>query len=171
MCLLGKFKDCETRCSAYDREALAVVDAVSRIWKVYLLGCKYFSAVTYHETLTHLSKQGSDKITDHQVHRVERLMLFAQCTSILYRTRFVNAADIVSGRRNFSHPDDVHMRMLAEVLALLWEGNVRDMCYHNNDSALLLISADDISVNNDFLTKLNIAHSSCLYFYDEIKVR
>ena len=32
-----KLKDCETRYSAYDREALAVVEAVSRVWRVYLL--------------------------------------------------------------------------------------------------------------------------------------
>ena len=32
-----KLKDCETRYSAYDREALAVVEAVSRVWKcIYL---------------------------------------------------------------------------------------------------------------------------------------
>ena len=37
-----KLKDCKTRYSAYDREALAVVEAVSRVWKVYLLGCKHF---------------------------------------------------------------------------------------------------------------------------------
>ena len=29
-----KLKDCETRYSAYDREALVVVEVVSRVWKV-----------------------------------------------------------------------------------------------------------------------------------------
>jgi len=38
-----KLKDYETRYSAYDREALAVVEAVTRVWRVYLLGCKHFS--------------------------------------------------------------------------------------------------------------------------------
>jgi hypothetical protein len=37
-----KLKDCETRYSAYDREALAVVEVLPRLWKVYLLGCKHF---------------------------------------------------------------------------------------------------------------------------------
>ena len=32
-----KLQDCETRYSAYDREALAVVEALSRVWRVYLL--------------------------------------------------------------------------------------------------------------------------------------
>jgi hypothetical protein len=30
-----KLTNCETRYSAYDREALAVVEAVSRVWRVY----------------------------------------------------------------------------------------------------------------------------------------
>ena len=37
-----KLKDAETRYSAYDKEALAIVEAVSRVWRVYLLGCKCF---------------------------------------------------------------------------------------------------------------------------------
>ena len=37
-----KLKDAETRYIAYDKEALAIVEAVSRVWRVYLLGCKYF---------------------------------------------------------------------------------------------------------------------------------
>jgi hypothetical protein len=51
-----KLIDCETRYSAYDREALADVEAVSRVWRVYLLGCNRFSVVTDHVTLTHLLK-------------------------------------------------------------------------------------------------------------------
>ena len=66
-----KLKDCETRYSAYDREALAVVEAVSRVWRVYLLGCKRFSTVIDHATLTHFVKQPSDKLNDRQVHWVE----------------------------------------------------------------------------------------------------
>jgi len=57
-----KLKDCETRYSAYDREALAVVEVVSRVWKVYRLGCKHFSMVTGHATLTHLLKAKLNKI-------------------------------------------------------------------------------------------------------------
>ena len=63
-----KLKNCETRYSIYDREALALVEVVSRVWRVYLLGCKHFSVVTDHANLTHLLKQPSDKFTDRQVH-------------------------------------------------------------------------------------------------------
>jgi hypothetical protein len=67
-----KLKGCETRYSAYDRESLAVVEVVSRVWKVFILGCKHFSMFTDHATLTHFLKQTSDKLTDRQVHWVER---------------------------------------------------------------------------------------------------
>ena len=63
-----KLKDWETRYSAYGREALSVVEDVSRVLKVYLLGCKHFSVVSDHTTLTRLLKQTSDKLTDRQVH-------------------------------------------------------------------------------------------------------
>jgi hypothetical protein len=58
-----KLKDRETRYNAYDREALAVVEAISRVWRVHILGCKHFSLVTVNATLTHLLKQPSDKLT------------------------------------------------------------------------------------------------------------
>jgi len=51
-----KLKDAETRCSAYDKEALAIVEAVARVWRIYLLGCKCISVVTNHATLVNLLK-------------------------------------------------------------------------------------------------------------------
>jgi len=66
-----KLKDCETRYSAYDREALAVDETVSRVWRVYLLGYKHFPVVTDHATFTHLLKESSDKLTDRKVQWVE----------------------------------------------------------------------------------------------------
>jgi len=33
-----KLKDAETRYNAYNKEALAIVEAVSRVWRMYLLG-------------------------------------------------------------------------------------------------------------------------------------
>ena len=113
-----KLKDCETRYSAYDREALAVVEVVSRVWRVYLLGCKHFSVVTDNATHTHLLKQSSDKLNDRQVHWFERLMPFAHCMSILKRKGSVNEADVVSRRPDFFHPDDIHMRRQVEMFAL-----------------------------------------------------
>ena len=72
--------------SAYAREALAVDNVVSRVWRVYLLGYKCFSIFTDHAALTHLLKQPNDKLIDRQVHRVERLIPFAQRICIIYRT-------------------------------------------------------------------------------------
>ena len=105
--------------SVYDREELAVVEAVSRVWKVYLLGCKHFSVVSDHATLTHLLKQTSDKLTDRQVHLVERLMFFAHCMSIIYRNGSINEADDVSRRPDFSNLDNnVHLRRPFKMFAL-----------------------------------------------------
>ncbi len=94
---------------------MAVVEA--RVWKVYLLGCKHFSVVTDHATLTRLLKQSSDALTDRQVHWVERLMPFAHCMSIIYRKGSIHEADAVSRRPDLFHPDtDVHLRRPVEML-------------------------------------------------------
>jgi hypothetical protein len=54
----------------------------------------------------------------------------------------------------FYHSDDVQLRRLAEMFALWWDGNVHDLCYQNNDTALLVLSAHNFSVDDAFLTKL-----------------
>ena len=46
-----KLKDAETRYNAYDKEVLAIVEDVSRVWRVYLLGCNGFSVIVDHATL------------------------------------------------------------------------------------------------------------------------
>ena len=89
--------------------------------------------------------------------------------SILYRKGSVNEADPMSRRPDFFHPDDVKLRRPSEIFAPWWGGNVLDMCYQNNDTALLVLSANIVSVDDDFLTKLKSAYSSCPYFSDEIK--
>ena len=100
-----KLKDAETRYIAYDKEALAIVEVVSRVWRVYLLGCKSFSVVTDHATLVHLLKQSSDKLTDRQSHWVEKLMPYANEMRILYRKGILNEADPVSRRPDFLQID------------------------------------------------------------------
>ncbi len=85
-----KLKDAETRYTAYDKEALVIVEANSRVWRIYLLGCKCFSVVTDHSTLVHLLKQPSDKLTDRQSHRVEKLMPYANLMRILYMKEILN---------------------------------------------------------------------------------
>jgi len=97
-------------------------------------------------------------------------MHFAQCMSILYRKGSVTEADVVSLRPGFFHPDDVHLRRLIEMFALRWDRNVHDLCCQDNYDASLVISADTISVDDDFLTKLKNAHSACSHLFDE-KIR
>jgi hypothetical protein len=160
-------EDRETRYSAYDREALAIVEVVCRVWRVYSLGCKRFSIVNDYATLTNLLRQPNDKLIDRQVHWVGRLMPFAQCMSILYRKGSINEADVLSRRPDFFHPDDVHMRMPIEMFALWWNGKVHNLCYQSNDTALLVLSPDIVSIDDGFLTKLKTAYSSCSYFFDE----
>jgi len=51
-----KLKDAETGYSAYDKDALSMVEAVSRVWRIYLIGCTFFLVVTDHATRVHLLK-------------------------------------------------------------------------------------------------------------------
>ena len=59
------------------------------------------------------------------------------------------------------------MRTQVEMFALWWDGKVLDLRYQNDDIALLVLSADIVSVNDDFLTNLITAVSSCSWFFDE----
>jgi hypothetical protein len=90
-------------------------------------------------------------------------MHFAHYMSILYRKGSVNEADNVSRRLGFFHPDDVYLRKPVEMFALWWDGKVPDLCYQSNNIALLLFSADIVSVDDGFLTKLKADYSSCSY--------
>ena len=83
----------------------------------------------------------------------------------------MNEVDPVSRRPDFFHPGEVQLRTPAEMFALLWDGNVPDLCYQNSDTALLVIFEDTVFVDDHFLTKLKSAYSSCPYFSDEIKAR
>jgi len=83
--------------------------------------------------------------------------------SIVYRKDSVNEADVVSRRLYFFHPDDVHLRKLVEMFALWLDGNVPDWCYQDNDTALLVLLANIVSVDDEFLTKLKTTYSSCSY--------
>jgi hypothetical protein len=94
-------------------------------------------------------------------------MPFAQNMSIIYRKGLVNYVDVVSRRPDFIHPDDVHLRRPVEMFALWWDEKVYDLCYQSNDIALVVLSADIVSVDDDFPTKLKTAFSSCSYSCDE----
>jgi hypothetical protein len=95
-------------------------------------------------------------------------MPFAQYMSIIYRKGSINEVDDVLQSPDFFHPDiDVHIRRPVEMFALLWDGKVSDLYYQSNNTSLLVLSADTVSVDDGFLTKLKAAYSSCSYFADE----
>ena len=98
-----------TKYSAYDEEALDMVEVVSIVWRMYLLGCKCFSVTTDHATLVHLLKQSSDKLLDRQTHWVDKLMPYANLMRILYKKGILNeAVDTVSRHPDFI-PIDTNM--------------------------------------------------------------
>jgi hypothetical protein len=182
-----KLKDAETRYSAYDREALAMVEAVSRVWRMYLLGCKCFSVVTDHATLVHLLKQASNKLTDRQSHWVEKLMPYANVMRILYRKGIHNEADPVSRRPDFFPIE----KLYSPDESLWWDGGVLDVLENdNNEPALLALTTSGLSVvstcelsvdqtresvgsmcklsvDDVFLSQLRGAYSDCKYFSEE----
>jgi len=99
--LARKLKDAETSYIAYNTEALAIVEIVSRVWRMYKLGYKCFLVVTDHATVVHLLKQSSNKLTDRQSHWIEKLMPYANAIYILYKKGILNEADPVSRSPDF----------------------------------------------------------------------
>jgi hypothetical protein len=88
--------------------------------------------------------------------------------SIIYRKGSINEADAVSRRPDFFHPDtDVNLRRPVEMFALWWDGKVPNLCYQSNETSLLVLSADNVSIDDDFMTKQKNSYSSCSYFADE----
>ncbi len=159
-----KLKDAETRYSANDKEALAIVEAVSRVWRVYLLGCKCFSVVIDHATLVHLLKQSSNKLTDSQSHGVEKLMLYSNWMRILYKKGILNEADPVSRRPDFLPIDNLYM----PDESLWWDKKVLGIDTNGNVFALLALSTlEALNVDDDFLSNLKGAYSTCAYFSND----
>jgi len=76
--------DCKANYIAYDCEALVVIRTLSPASIIFLIGCKCFSVVIDHATFNSWLKQPNDRLANRQVHYVEPLMSFPQCTSILY---------------------------------------------------------------------------------------
>ncbi len=131
---------------------------------MYLLGCKWFSVVTDHATLVHLLKQSSEKLSDRQSHWVEKLMPHANFMRILYRKGILNEADPMSRRPDFHQID----KLYSLDLNLRWDGNVLDIIYNGNDPALLALSTlETLNVDDDFLSQLKGAYSTCNFISDE----
>ncbi len=59
------------------------------------------------------------------------------------------------------------MRMLDEMFAHRWDGNVLDIWYQDNDTVFLVRLADTFSVDKDFFSKFKTTYSACSYFSDE----
>ena len=129
-----KLQDAKTRYIAYDREALAMVEAISIVWRMYFLGSKCFSVATDHATLVHILKQSSDKLTDRQTHCLENLMPYAHIMRILCMKGILNEAYPVSRRPNFHPIDDDSLNNTQE--SLWWDGKVLDVMYNGNEPAL-----------------------------------
>ena len=129
-----KLNDAERNYSAYDKEALAIVESVHRAWRVYLDGCRRFTVVTDHATLTHLLTQPSANLTKRQSHFVEKLMPYANYMRIVYRKGELNEADPVSRRPDF--------------FSIWWDGelpsNFEDRFY---DSYCLAFDACEVRVS------------------------
>jgi hypothetical protein len=142
-----------------------MVEAISRVWRMHLLGWKCFLVVTNHATLVHLLKQPSDKLMDRQrTHWVEKLMPYANIMRILYRKEILNKADPVSRRPDFLPIDDDKLYNTQEYL--WWNGKVLDVLNNDNEPALLALSTEILNVDVDFLAQLKEAYTSCNYFSD-----
>ncbi len=131
---------------------------------MHLLGCKCFSVVTDHATLVHLLKQSSDKLTDMQTQWVEKLMPYANLTHILYKKGILNEIDPVS-----RHPDFLPIDNLYKPDgSLWWDGKVPDIDTNGNVPKLLALSTlESLNVDDDFMSNLKGAYSTCAYFSND----
>jgi hypothetical protein len=94
---------------------------------------------------------------------MEKLIPYANEMRILYRKGILNEADPVSRR-----PDFFQIDMYRPRDRLWWDGNVPDVIYNGSDLALLALTTfEELNVDDDFLSQLKGAHSSCNYFSDE----
>ena len=148
-----KLKDTERKYSAYDLEALAVVEAVTRVWRMYLDGAKAIQVVTDHSTLTHLLKQSSTNLSKRQAHFVEKLMPYTGYMTILYRKGKANEADPVSRRPDF--------------YSIWWDGEVPDPLFACHAMDVLEKADSVITVGEDFAVNLKGAYAATRYFDTE----
>ncbi len=107
------------------------MEDVTRVYRMYLLGCKGFLVVTDYATLVHLLKQPSNRLTYRQTRWVEKLMPYANLMRILYRKGILIVADPVSQRPDFLLIDNMYM----PDESLWWDGNKPGIIYNGNDHA------------------------------------
>lgn len=148
-----KLNSAERNYSAYDLEALCAVEAVTRVWRMYLDGARSITVVTDHATLTHLLKQSSTDLTKRQAHFVEKLMPYTGTMTIVYRKGTANEADPVSRRPDF--------------YSIWWDGEVPRINDVDDEALLLALTADDISVDEEFGLKLKEEYKKATFFDDK----
>ena len=108
-----------------------MVEAVSKVLRMYLLGCNCSSMVTDHANLVHLLKLLSDKSAHMQTRCVEKLMSYANLMRILFRKGILNEANPVPRRPDFLPIDRLYMRDGS----LCWDGKVFDIDTNGSDLA------------------------------------
>ncbi len=86
-------------------------------------------------------------------------MSYVNLMRILYMKGNLNEAYPVSRRPGFIPIDYMPHE------SLWWDGNVPDIIYNGDDLALLALSTlESLNVDDDFLSQLKGAFSSCNYF-------
>jgi len=128
----------------------------------------YFLVVTDHATLVHLLKQSSDKLTNRQTHWVEKLMPYANLMRILCKKGILNEVDPVSRRPDFLPNDNLYM----PDESLWWDGKVHAIDTSGNGPTLLALSAlEALNVDDEFLSNLKGAYSTCACFSNDSNER
>jgi hypothetical protein len=78
------------------------------------------------------------------------------CHLLNVRASFVvkghDKADLVSRRPDYPSGHWCPPAQASWDVALWWDGKVPDLCYQSNETSLLVLSADIVSVDDDFLT-------------------
>ena len=135
-----------------------MVEAVSRVWRMYLLSCKCLSVVTNHATLVHPFNQACDRLQDTTTHWAEKLKMYENSSRILYKKGILNEADPASRRPDFLPVDNLYN--IDE--SLWWDINAPKFIYNLNDLALFALSTLEALINDDdyFLSNLKGAYSS-----------
>ena len=88
-------------------------------------------------------------------------MPYAKLMHILNTKGILNEADPVSRRPDFLPIDN----MYTPYESLWWDGKVPGIDTNGNDPALLALSTlEDLNVDDDFLSNLKGAYSTCAYF-------
>jgi len=110
-------------------------------------------------------------MTDRQTHREEKLMPCANLMCILYKKGILHEADLVSRHPDFLPVDNLR----GPNESLWWDGNVSHADTNDNQPALLPLSTLEVSnSNDDFLSRMKGAYSSCYYISyenNEMKLR